>query len=188
MSVDVANIGEVRDGNALFAFIQLVQSVSVAAWFTTHITNPETTVPRLKNMLIGTGRYFSEQSAVMDIIHYINMIFQHEIIDGKIMITKVVEIVPLVAASSDFDYSMELDNEKLQRMYYIQQIQSNPYNMFRLNTIMKMEDGIARFINYPSGRMIEKAKKNNEAWKYVKSLVRLIEKDTGMDLPEYARG
>jgi hypothetical protein len=188
MSVDVANIGEVRDGKALFAFIQLVQSVSVAAWFTTHITNPETTVPRLKNMLIGTGRYFSEQSAVMDIIHYINMIFQHEIIDGRILITKVVEIVPLVASSSDSDYSMKADNEVLQKLYYIQQIQRNPYNMFRLNTIMQRSDGVARFINYPSERMILKARKSLDAWKYVKNLMALIEQDTGTEIPEYARG
>lgn len=188
MSVDVANIGEVRDGNALFAFIQLVQSVSVAAWFTTHITNPETTVPRLKNMLTGTGRYFSEQSAVMDITHYINMIFQHEIIDGKIMITKVVEIVPLVEVSSDFDYRKEFEMEKLQKLYYIQKIQSNPYNMFSLNTIMETEDGAAKFVNYPSGRVIAKARKNKEAWRYVKKLVRLVEMDTGIGIPEYARG
>ncbi|MHB1393968.1 MAG: ATPase, T2SS/T4P/T4SS family [Clostridia bacterium] len=188
MSVDVANIGEVRDGKALFAFIQLVQSVSVAAWCTTHITNPETTVPRLKNMLIGTGRYFSEQSAVMDIIHYINMIFQHEIIDGRILITKVVEIVPLVASSSDSDYSMKADNELLQKLYYIQQIQRNPYNMFRLNTIMQMEDGGARFINYPSERMVVKARKSVDAWKYVKNLISLIEQDTGKGIPEYAKG
>lgn len=188
MSVDVANIGEVRDGNALFAFIQLVQSVSVAAWFTTHITNPETTVPRLKNMLIGTGRYFSEQSAVMDIIHYINMIFQHEIIDGRIMITKVVEIVPLVASSSNYDYSMEEENEQLQKLYYIQQIQNNPYNMFRLNTIMILEDGVAGFVNYPSRRMIEKARRGSDSWKYVKNLINLIMLDTGIEIPEYARG
>lgn len=188
MSVDAANIGEVRDGNALFAFIQLVQSVSVAAWFTTHITNPETTVPRLKNMLIGTGRYFSEQSAVMDIIHYINMIFQHEIIDGQIMITKVVEIVPLVASSSNFDYNIEAENGQLQKLYYIQQIQSNPYNMFRLNTIMQIEDGMASFVNYPSRRMVEKSKRSKVAWKYVKNLIALIEMDTGMEIPEYARG
>jgi len=188
MSVDVANIGEVRDGNALFAFIQLVQSVSVAAWFTTHITNPETTVPRLKNMLTGTGRYFSEQSAVMDIIHYINMIFQHEIVDGRIMITRVVEIVPLVAASSSVDYSIEFENEKLRKLYYIQQIQSNPYNMFRLNTIMNIENGAIRFVNYPSRRMIEKARRSKDSWKYVKKLVKLIEMDMGTDIPEYARG
>lgn len=188
MSVDVANIGEVRDGKALFAFIQLVQSVSIAAWFTTHITNPETTVPRLKNMLIGTGRYFSEQSAVMDIIHYINMIFQHEIIDGHIMITKVVEIVPLVAASCESDYSQDTDNEQLQKLYYIQQIQNNPYNMFRLNTIMQRSDGIERFVNYPTERMIGKAKKHSEAWKYVKKLIKQIEQDTGRTIPEYARG
>lgn len=188
MSVDVANIGEVRDGSALFAFIQLVQSVSIAAWFTTHITNPETTVPRLKNMLIGTGRYFSEQSAVMDIIHCINMIFQHEIIDGNIMITRVVEIVPLVTLSSSFDYSLEDENERLQKLYYIHRIQSNPYNMFRLNTIFQWTDGEGRFVNYPSERMIEKARKNIDSWIYVKNLLSLIERDTGMEIPEYARG
>lgn len=188
MSVDVANIGEVRDGNALFAFIQLVQSVSVAAWFTTHITNPETTVPRLKNMLIGTGWYFSEQSAVMDIIHYINMIFQHEIIDGRIMITKVVEIVPLVSAFSDVDFSREQGMEKLQQLYYIQQIQNNPYKMFSLNTIMEMEGENIRFINYPSARMLEKARKSKGAWKHVKKLVGMVEGDTGICVPEYARG
>jgi hypothetical protein len=188
MSVDVANIGEVRDGNALFAFIQLVQSVSVAAWFTTHITNPETTVPRLKNMLIGTGRYFSEQSAVMDIVHYINMIFQHEIINGRIMITKVVEIIPLVSTSSDCDYNMEDESEQLEKLFYIQQIQSNPYNMFRLNTILHRVDGTARFVNYPSRRMLDKARKTSESWKYVKNLISLIEADTGKEIPEYARG
>jgi hypothetical protein len=187
MSVDVANIGEVRDGMALFSFIQLVQSVSIAAWFTAHITNPETTVPRLKNMLIGTGRYFSEQSAVMDIIHYINMIFQHEIINGQIMITKVVEIVPLVACSSDFNYTMRTEDAMLKKLYYIQQIQNNPYNMFRLNPIMQMENGAVKLINYPSARMIEKAKKNSNAWKYMKKLISLIEVDTGIEIPAYAR-
>jgi len=188
MSVDVANIGEVRDGAALYAFIQLVQSVSVAAWFTTHITNPETTVPRLKNMLTGTGRYFSEQSAVMDIIHCINMIFQHEIIDGKIVISKVVEIVPLVSTSSEFDYSCEQDPEKLRRLYYLQQIQNNPYNMFSLNTIMKTDAGSSRFVSYPSRRMLEKARKSRVAWKYAERLVEMVHKDTGQTIPEYAKG
>lgn len=188
MSVDVANIGEVRDGNALFAFIQLVQSVSVAAWFTTHITNPETTVPRLKNMLIGTGRYFSEQSAVMDIIHSVNMIFQHEIIDGLIAVTQVVEIVPLVKTSGSFDYSFNDDKEKLQKLYYINQIQNNPYNMFRLNQIMKLEDGRPRFINYPSARMIEKARRSGDSWEYTVKLLELVKKDTGLKIPDYARG
>ena len=187
MSVDVANIGEVRDGNALFAFIQLVQSVSVAAWFTTHITNPETTVPRLKNMLIGTGRYFSEQSAVMDIVHYVNMIFQHEIIDGQIAITKVVEVVPLVAVSREDEYDIDTSAEKLEKLYYIQQLRSNPYNMFKLNVIMQAVDGEARFVNYPSRRMMEKAKKNSDSWEYIKNLIRLIEMDTGNAIPEYAR-
>lgn len=188
MSVDVANVGEVRDGEALFAFIQLVQSVSIAAWFTTHITNPETTVPRLKNMLTGTGRYFTEQSAVMDITHYINMIFQHEIIDGKVMITRVVEIVPLVASSCEHAYGMDTDQEKLQKLYFIQQLQSNPYNMFSLNTIMERSGGAVRFVNFPSKRLIEKARGRIGAWGYMEKLLSLIEQDTGIDIPEYARG
>lgn len=187
MSVDVANIGEVRDGNALFAFIQLVQSVSVAAWFTIHITNPDTTVPRLKNMLMGTGRYFSEQSAVMDIIHSVNMIFQHEIIDGQIAITQAVEIVPLVKTSGSVDYSVESKEEELKKLYYIQQIQNNPYNMFRLNKIMELQEGSYRFVNYPSARMIEKARKSNDSWECINKLLQLIKKDTGTEIPEYAR-
>lgn len=188
MSVDVANIGEVRDGEALFSFIQLVQSVSIAAWFTTHITNPETTVPRLKNMLIGTGRYFSEQSAVMDIIHYLNIIFQHEIVDGNIQITKVVEIIPLVSSSCESEYNLSTDNRLLQKLYYIQQLQNNPYNMFSLNTIMQMDGGSIKFVNYPSWRMIEKARKHSGSWRYMKNLISLIELDTGKAVPEYARG
>lgn len=188
MSVDVANIGEVRDGNALYAFIQLVQSVSIAAWFTTHITTPETTVPRLKNMLIGTGRYFSEQSAVMDIVHYINVIFQHEIIDGRVRITKVVEIIPLTAAYASCDCNDISENVQLERLYYIHQIQSNPYNMFKLNTILQVKDNTASFVNYPSRRMVEKARGSSSSWKYMKKLISLIEVDTGIEIPEYARG
>lgn len=179
MSVDVADLGEVRDGDALFAFIQLVQSVSVAAWFTTHIVNPQTTVPRLKNMLMGTGRYLSEHSAIMDIIHYINIVFQHEIVNGKRIISQVVEIVPLIATSFDGeeDVSMESDLEELKKRYYIQQIKAHPSNMYRLNTILKTVDGQAVFVNYPSIRMQDKAMKNIEASKYMNKLLTAIKED-----------
>ncbi len=179
MSVDVADLGEVRDGSALFAFIQLVQSVSIAAWFTTHIVNPETTVPRLKNILMGTGRYLTEQAAVMDIIHYINIIFQHEIIDGKRVISKVVEIVPLV--SSSFQLNMELninsDLEDLKKLYYLQQIQSNPLNMYKLNTIAEYKNGIVSFVNFPSSRMLQKAENNLKSKHYMDRLVEAITLD-----------
>lgn len=179
MSVDVADIGEVRDGEALYAFLQLAQSVSIAAWFTTHIINPETTVTRLKNMLMGTGRYMTEQAAVMDIIHYINVIFQHEIIDGKRMISKVVEIVPLVSTSfrHDMELNLNTDSEALQKLYYLQMIQNNPANMYRLNTIMDASDGIVKFVNYPTKRMIEKAQRNPDARPYMEKLLAAVEQD-----------
>lgn len=179
MSVDVADLGEVRDGEALFAFIQLVLSVSVGAWFTTHVVNPDKTVPRLKNMLISTGKYFSEQSAVMDIIHSINIILQHEIINGNRLITQAVEIIPLVDTSSKVDYHLNTDKDTLEKMFYLQQIQSNPSNMYMLNPIMEYANGEYKFLNYPSKRMINKAKLNKESWSYMLSLLNLIEKDTG---------
>ena len=185
MSVDVANLGEVRDGNALFSYIQLVQSVSVAAWFTTHIINPETTVPRLKNMLTGTGRYNSEQSAVMDIIHYINVIFQHERVNGIIMITKIIEIVPLVETHSQIDFGLNSPIEELEKMYYLQQIQSSPNNMFKLNYLMEVENNRIKFINYPSIRMFERASKRKESYKYFKKLIELIHIDTKKPIPSY---
>lgn len=188
MSVDVADMGEVRDGEALFAFIQMVQSVSVAAWFTTHITNPETTVPRLKNLLTGTGRYFSEQSAVMDIIHSVNIIFQHEIVNGQILITKAVEIIPTVETYCSFEPEGITDKEELERIYYINRILSNPYNMYRLNTIMEYENNTVVFKNYPSERMIRKAGLRPDAWEYIDSLADCIEKDTQKPRPEYLRG
>ncbi|HYF75327.1 MAG TPA: hypothetical protein VD757_01960, partial [Candidatus Nitrosocosmicus sp.] len=68
------------------------------------------------------------------------------------------------------------------------QIHSNPYNMFRLNTIMQMYDGTPRFVNYPSERMVAKAGKDKSTWIYMKALLDLIEQDTGMIVPHYARG
>ncbi len=179
MSVDVADLGEVRDGNALFAFIQLVQSVSVAAWFTTHIVNPDTTVPRLKNMLMGTGRYLTEQAAIMDIIHYVNIIFQHDIIDGRRMISKIVEIVPLVAASSEYDGDIGVENsaEELQKLFYLQQIKSSPSNMYRLNTILDTVDGEARFVSYPSNRLLMKLSKNKNTKELAEKLLNIIKMD-----------
>jgi pilus assembly protein CpaF len=179
LSVDVADLGEVRSGEALYSVLQLIQSVSMAAWFTVHVANPETTVSRFKNLLLGTGRYHTEQSAVMDIVNYINLIFQHNIVNGKRVITEIVEIVPMVSAAFDygFDINLNTDEEVLQKLYYIQQIQSNPNNMYRLNRIMDARDGIPKFINPPSEHILKKAKFSIDSWSYMESLLKLIEND-----------
>lgn len=177
LSVDVADLGEVRSGEALYSVLQLIQSVSMAAWFTVHVANPETTVPRFKNLLLGTGRYHTEQSAVMDIINYINLIFQHSIVNGKRVITEIVEVVPMVSTAFEygFDINLNTDEKTLQKLYYIQQIQNNPNNMYRLNRIMDARDGIPKFINPPSEHILNKAKSNKDAWIYMERLLKLIE-------------
>lgn len=177
LSVDVADLGEVRSGEALYCTLQLIQAVSVSAWFTVHVSNPETTVTRFKNMLLGTGRYHSEQSAVMDIVNYVNLIFQHNIINGKRMITEIVEIVPTVSTSFqyDFDLSLQTDSELLQKLCYIQQIQSNPNNMYRLNRIMDARDGTPKFLNYPSQHILQKARQSKDAWQYMQRLIELVD-------------
>lgn len=178
LSVDVADLGEVRNGDALFNAIQLIQAVSMAAWFTVHVSNPETTVTRFKNMLLGTGRYSTEQSAVMDIVHYVNLIFQHDIVDGKRMITEIVEIVPTASTSFGHDFNLDLNTsmEVLQKLYYIQQIQSNPQNMYRLNRILDARDGVPKLINYPSNHLINKVRQNKAAWPYMEELLQVIDR------------
>lgn len=177
LSVDVADLGEVRSGEALYSVLQLIQSVSMAAWFTVHVSNPETTVSRFKNLLLGTGRYHTEQSAVMDIVNYINIIFQHSIINGKRVITEIVEVVPMVntAFEHGFDINLNTDEKALQKLYYIQQIQNNPNNMYRLNRIMDARDGIPKFINPPTDYILRKAKSNKDSWIYMERLLELIE-------------
>jgi pilus assembly protein CpaF len=177
LSVDVADLGEVRSGEALYSVLQLIQSVSMAAWFTVHVANPETTVSRFKNLLLGTGRYHTEQSAVMDIVNYINLIFQHNIINGKRVITEIVEIVPMVSTAFEygFDINLTTDEKALQKLYYIQQIQSNPSNMYRLNRIMDARDGIPKFINPPSEHILKKAKYSKDSWSYMEALLKLVE-------------
>jgi hypothetical protein len=176
LSVDVADLGEVRSGEALYSVLQLIQSVSMAAWFTVHVADPETTVSRFKNLLLGTGRYHTEQSAVMDIVNYVNLIFQHNIINGKRVITEIVEIVPMVSTAFeyDFDLSLETDVSKLQKLYYIQQIQSNPSNMYRLNRIMDARDGIPKFLSMPSEHILKKARLQKDSWMYLEQLQKLV--------------
>lgn len=177
LSVDVADLGEVRSGEALYSVLQLIQSVSMAAWFTVHVANPETTVSRFKNLLLGTGRYHTEQSAVMDIVNYINLIFQHNIINGKRVITEIVEVVPMVSTAFEygFDINLNTDEKALQKLYYIQQIQNNPNNMYRLNRIMDARDGVLKFVNPPSENILKKAKASKDSWSYMESLLKLIE-------------
>lgn len=176
LSVDVADLGEVRSGEALYSALQLIQSVSMAAWFTAHVANPETTVSRFKNMLLGTGKYQTEQSAVADIVNYVNLIFQHSIVDGKRMITEIVEVVPMVNTSFDYDFNLDLsaDKELLEKLYFIQQIQSNPSNMYRLNRIMDARDGVTRFVNPPSEHLLKKARGNPAAWGYMEGFLEII--------------
>jgi Flp pilus assembly CpaF family ATPase len=176
LSVDVADLGEVRSGEALYSVLQLIQSVSMSAWFTVHVANPETTVPRFKNLLLGTGRYHTEQSAVMDIVNYVNLIFQHNIINGKRIITEIVEVVPMVSTAFEygFDLNIDTDIEKLQRLYYIQQIQNNPNNMYRLNKIMDARDGIPKFLNMPSEQILKRARSNKDSWNYMERFLELI--------------
>lgn len=177
LSVDVADLGEVRSGDALYSVLQLIQSVSMSAWFTAHVANPETTVPRFKNLLLGTGRYHTEQSAVMDIIHYINLIFQHSIVNGNRVITEIVEVVPMVSNAFEYGFDLNLQTEDaiLHKLYYIQQIQSNPSNMYRLNRIMDLRDGIPRFLNIPSENILKRARRDAVAWGYMEKLIALVE-------------
>lgn len=177
LSVDVADLGEVRSGEALYSVLQLIQSVSMSAWFTAHVANPETTVPRFKNLLLGTGRYHTEQSAVMDIVNYVNLIFQHSIINGKRVITEIVEIVPMVSSAFEygFDLNLETDITILQKLYYIQQMQSSANNMYRLRRIMDARDGIPKYVNKPSENILRKARLNEDSWRYMERLLELID-------------
>lgn len=177
MSVDVASIGEARDGVALFGFIQLAQAIANSTLFTTHVASPEDSVPRFKNMLISTGKYHSEQAAVTDIVNYINIIFQHKIIDNKRYISEIVEVVPLMDRQLSHDLSMNTDIELLQKMAYIQQIQQNPMYMYRLNPLMVLENGVLKFKNLPSKYTIEKSRKNSETQQMMQELLELMKQN-----------
>ena len=180
MSVDVAALGEIRSGDALYAYLQLIQSVSMAAWTTIHINKPENTIPRCKNLLLGTGRYETEQAAVSDLIHNINFIYQHEIINGKRTISQIVEIVPAQAASLTTAPSIETPLEDLKKLYYINEIQRNPCYMYSLNPILRLVEGEPRFISYPSPKAISNAKKSVNGWSHMERLLEFIEYDIGI--------
>jgi hypothetical protein len=76
-----------------------------------------------------------------------------------------------------FDINLNTEEEVLQKLYYIQQIQNNPNNMYRLNRIMDARDGIPKFINPPSEHILKKAKLSIDSWSYMESLLKLIENE-----------
>jgi pilus assembly protein CpaF len=179
LSVDVTIVGETREGEALLAFIQLAQAIDGCSFFTSHVATPYDAVPRYKNMLIATGKYFTEQSAVMDIVNYINIIFQHGIVDGKRCIPQIVEVVPLSNYSTELDISIDTPLEELQKIAYLQQIMQSPSYMYKLNILMQYEDGEFVYKNYPSSYTINKARENKDTWKAMQELLKEIEKDLG---------
>lgn len=180
LSADVAALGEVRDGEALFVLVQLAQAIGKTVLFTTHMASPEDYIPRGKNMLIATGKYFTEQAAVFDLVNYTNIIFQLESIDDKRYISKIVEIVPLVEKSSVQKIGIDTPMEELQKLAYIQQIQQNPANMYMLNTLLELEGGEYKFKNLPSDKFIQRANKNKETKKYIDNLIEYMKQDVAL--------
>jgi len=182
MSVDVAGLGEARSGEALFSFIQLVQSVSIAAWMTGQVNCPENTVPRLKNLLMGTGIYSDEVAAANDIVHNINFIVQNSILDGKRYVSEVCEIIPNgeLARFGRNDFSV-YNLESLQKEYYIQQLKKDISNSYTLNRIFDNRKGQAVFVNYPSQKFVDRAARFPKCEEILKKLFQEIRKDIGME-------
>lgn len=187
-SVDVASVGEARDGEAVFTFLQLAQAINQSAFFTCHVATPEDTVPRLKNMLTSTGIYSSEQSAVADIVNYINIIFQHGIDGRERRITKIVEIVPQIEKASCMALSAELAEEDLKRLALLKQIQQDTAYMYRLNPLMEYEHGRYRLKNLPSRRFLEKARENAEAIDCLEQLLKRQDEQCQNSLEQYLAG
>ena len=182
MSVDVAGLGEARSGEALFSFIQLVQSVSVAAWMTAQVNCPENTIPRLKNLLMGTGIYSDEVAAAVDIVHNINFVLQNSIADGERYISEICEVVPSSELTrfgrQDFFNS---DIESLQKEYYTQQLKKDISNLYSLNRIYDNRRGEAVFVNYPSQKFVDRASRFPQSEECLKKLLNEIKKDVGME-------
>lgn len=143
-SVDFANIGEVRSPDSAKAVIDLGMAVSEAMYFTLHATSPINTVPRMVNLLMMTGFYKNEVSAALDVISSIDYIIQHGWIDGRRDILSITEVNVLEQEKMTVD-ALD-DKEKLERMYLINQIQSNYRNKYELRTIYETGKGI---INKP---------------------------------------
>lgn len=182
MSVDVAGLGEARSGEALFSFIQLVQSVSVAAWMTGQVNCPENTVPRLKNLLMGTGIYSDEVAAANDIVHNINFVIQNSITNGNRYISEICEIVPSgeLTKYGRLDYA-DCDIEFLQKEYFIQQLKKDISNLYSLNRIYDNRKGIGVFVNYPSQKFVDRAARFPQSEGCLKELFLNIKRDVGME-------
>lgn len=176
-SVDVLNIGEARDGEAVFAFIQVAQALANCSLFTVHAPRPEDTIPRLKNMIIATGKYFSEQAAVKDLVTYVNTIYQHSIIDNQRCISDIVEVVPLIEKYAKQEISSNTDIETLQKLALVQQIQQNTSYMYTLKPLLVYKNGDFVFQNRPSERLINKANENIETKEMMDELLKLVDKD-----------
>ncbi len=182
MSVDVAGLGEARSGEALFSFIQLVQSVSVAAWVTAQVNSPENTVSRLKNMLMGTGIYSDETAAAVDVVNNINFIFQNSIVGNERKISEICEIVPgkeqVRYGSIDFN---EMEQKELEREYYIYNLRKDISNIYSLNKIYEIKGMKGRYINYPSQKFIDRSKRFPTCKKILIELLAKIEEDVGYE-------
>ncbi len=182
MSVDVAGLGEARNGEALFSFIQLVQSVSVSAWMTAQVNCPENTVHRMKNMLMATGIYSEETAAAHDIVHNINFIVQNHSRGGDRFISEICEIVPDTAlAIYGNNGNGERSTEELERGYYIHQLQRDVVNTYTLNRIYDNRSGKGVFVNYPSQKFLDRASRFPASEAILKELFEAILMDTGMD-------
>lgn len=180
LSVDAANVGEVRDGESLAVLIQIAQAIGKSVFFTSHMASAEDFVPRGKNMLISTGRYFTEQAAVFDLVNYVNIILQHKIGERGRYIAPVVEIVPLVSKYARYEATMDSSIEELQKLSYIEKIQQTPSNMYKLNTLIDLENGEYRYKNFPSEQLVERALSNELTRKYMLRLISKMEMDLGI--------
>ena len=174
LSVDAASVGEIRDGEALFAYIQLAQAIANCTLSTGHIASAEDFVPRAKNMLIATGKYTSEKAAITDVINHINIIYHHKSIDGNRIIGQIVEIIPMIEKSSPLDLNNTGEME-LQRLALIKSIQEDPAYMYRLNVLMEYENGKYILKNRPSERLQKKAV-TLEQKQYMEQLLALYER------------
>ncbi|MDP2947573.1 MAG: ATPase, T2SS/T4P/T4SS family [Nanoarchaeota archaeon] len=138
-SVDFANIGEIRIPDSAKAAVDLSMAISQAMYATLHAVSPEKTVPRLVNLLMMTSFYKNETSAALDVISSFDYIIQHGWKNGVRSILSITEINPIEYEKITIE-SLD-DKEHLEKLYLINQIQSNYRNQYELRTIFN-ENGI----------------------------------------------
>lgn len=149
MSVDIADLGEALSGDEVRAFIDLRRAVSISAFLTAQVVSPKETVNRLKNMLMSTGVYNTEASAVTDIVNSINLIFQHGIVDGKRVITEVAELIPTPVYDKSIEALDTISSKQLMNLYLKNEILKNPQNLYHINTLIRYENGEYRVVGNP---------------------------------------